>query len=75
MNNEDLHLNDMTIDELSDYIVNNLDITLQFEIVGDEYYNIFINSNETKRKEMVLSALKQMPEDIIQSIIKNGKTR
>ncbi len=75
MNNEDLHLNDMTIDELSDYIVNNLNITLQFEIVGDEYYNIFINSNETKRKEMVLSALKQMPEDIIQSIIKNGKTR
>ena len=74
MNNEDLHLNDMTIDELSDYIVNNLNITLQFEIVGDEYYNIF-NSNETKRKEMVLSALKQMPEDIIQSIIKNGKTR
>ena len=75
MNNEDLHLNDMTIDELSDYIVNNLNITLQFEIVGDEYYNIFINSNETKRKEMVLSALKQMPEDIIQSIIKNGKTK
>ena len=75
MNNEDLHLNDMTIDELSDYIVNNLNITLHFEIVGDEYYNIFINSNETKRKEMVLSALKQMPEDIIQSIIKNGKTR
>ena len=75
MNNEDLHLNDMTIDELSDYIVNNLDITLQFEIVGDEYYNIFINSNETKRKEMVLSALKQMLEDIIQNIIKNGKTR
>lgn len=75
MNNEDLHLNDMTIDELSDYIFNNLNITLQFEIVGDEYYNIFINSNETKRKEMVLSALKQMPEDIIQSIIKNGKTR
>ena len=75
MNNEDLHLNDMTIDELSDYIVNNLNITLQFEIVGDDYYNIFINSNETKRKEMVLSALKQMPEDIIQSIIKNGKTR
>ena len=75
MNNEDLHLNDMTIDELSDYIVNNLNITLQFEIVGDEYYNIFINSNETKRKEMVLSELKQMQEDIIQSIIKNGKTR
>ena len=51
MNNEDLHLNDMTIDELSDYIVNNLNITLQFEIVGDEYYNIFINSTKLKEKK------------------------
>ena len=60
----------MTIDELSDYIVNNLDTTLQLKIVGEEYYNIFINSNETIRKEIVLSALMQMPEDIIQDIIK-----
>lgn len=65
-----LNFDNMTIDELCNYIINNLDIISQSEIVGREYYNTFINSNKTKRKEMILSSLKQMPEDIIQNIVK-----
>lgn len=68
-------LDKMTIDELTEYIINKLDIKLQLEIVGYEYYQLYINFDEDKRKDLILSSLKQMPEDIILNIIKNAKTR
>ena len=61
----------MTIDELADYITNKMDINLQLSIVGDEYYYSFISFDEAKRNEIILSSLKQMPEDIIEDIIEN----
>ena len=65
-------LETMTIDELADYITNKLDINLQLRIVGDEYYYSFISFDKAKRKDVILSSLKQMPEDIIENIIKGG---
>lgn len=62
----------ITIDELADYITNKMGIDLQLEIAGDEYYYSFISFDKAKRKDIILSSLKQMPEDIIQNIIKIG---
>lgn len=66
-------LETMAVDELADYITKEMDINLQLAIVGDEYYYSFNSFNESKRKDVILSSLKQMPEDIIQDIIKSNK--
>lgn len=70
-----ISLETMTIDQLADYITNKMDINLQLEIVGYEYGCSFTNFNDTERRDVILSSLKQMPEDIIENIIKNGKLR
>ncbi|WP_238881764.1 hypothetical protein [Clostridium sp. YIM B02551] len=62
----------MTIDELANYITKEMDISLQLKIVGDEFYYSFISFDETKRKDIILSSLTQMPEDDIEKIIRDG---
>lgn len=75
MNYSNLNLETMTIDELTKYITNKMDVNLQLAVVGDEYYYSFASLDEAKRKDVILSSLKQMPEDIIENIIKDGKER
>lgn len=75
MKYESIPLDKMALDELAEYIVNELDVKLQLEVIGIEYYNSYINFDKTKRREIILSSLKQMPEDIIENIINNKKTR
>lgn len=66
-----ISLETMSIDQLADYITNKMDINLQLEIVGCEYDYSFTNFSDTERRDVILSSLKQMPEDIIENIIKN----
>lgn len=73
MDYNSINLKTMTIDELAEYIINKMDINLQLEIVGYEQYYSFISLDAAKRKDLILSALKQMPEDIIENIIKSSK--
>ena len=75
MKYESIPLDKMTLDELAEYIVSELDVKLQLEIIGIEYYNSYINFDKTKRREIILSSLKQMPEDVIENIISDKKTR
>lgn len=70
-----ISLETMSIDQLADYITNKMNINLQLEIVGCEYDYSFTNFNDTERRDVILSSLKQMPEDIIENIIKNGRLR
>lgn len=76
MKYDSTNIKTMTIDELTEYIINEMDVNLQLEIVGEQYnYCSFTSLDESKRKDMIVSSLKQIPEDIIESIIKKAKQR
>lgn len=66
------YLERMNLDELTEHIISKMDINLQLKIVGDEYYYSFMGLEQARRKDIIVSALTQMPEDILEDFIKSG---
>lgn len=65
----------ITLDELAECIINMDDIKLQLDVVGKEFNYLFRSLDEAKKKDMILSSLSQMPEEVIINIINNIKSR
>lgn len=65
----------ITLDELAECIMSINDIKLQLDVVGREFNYLFISLDEDKKKDMILSSLSQMPEEVIINIINNIKSR